>query len=118
MLLDIGTLDGTRIVSRTSVQYTTGDRVRTDGEGSRQHALAAEHLAGIGVGLGVSVRTYAGSPAAGMPGGFLWSSAQGTMFSVDPRAELAVVFPASTPGPVRRHGRQLVKHLAMQAIAD
>ena len=33
-------------------------------------------------------------------------------------AALAVVFLARTPGPVRRHYRQLVKNLVMQAIAD
>jgi hypothetical protein len=37
---------------------------------------------------------------------------------VDPKEELVVVFLANTPGPVRRHYRELVKTLVVQAIAD
>jgi hypothetical protein len=37
---------------------------------------------------------------------------------VDPKEEMAVVFLANTPGPVRRHYRELVKALIVQAIAD
>jgi len=54
----------------------------------------------------------------GTPGEFMWSGAQGTMFWVDPKEEMVVVFLANTPGPVRRHYRELVKTLVEQAIAD
>jgi CubicO group peptidase (beta-lactamase class C family) len=40
------------------------------------------------------------------------------MFWVDPKEEMAVVFLSNTPGPVRRHYRELVKSLVVQAIND
>jgi CubicO group peptidase (beta-lactamase class C family) len=86
---------------------------------TRLHEFPVEHMDGFGFGLGVAVRTQAG--VAGVPGTlgeFLWSGAQGTMFWVDPREEMAVVFLANTPGPARRHYRELVKTLVVQAIAD
>ena len=54
----------------------------------------------------------------GTPGEFTWSGAQGTMFWVDPKEEMVVVFLANTPDPIRRHYREPVKTLVVQAIAD
>jgi CubicO group peptidase (beta-lactamase class C family) len=54
----------------------------------------------------------------GSPGDFHWSGAQGTTFWVDPGEELAVVFMANTPGPIRRHYRELIKTLVLQAVVD
>ena len=86
---------------------------------SRLHEFAVEHLDGAGFGLGVAVRRHAGiAGVPGTPGEFLWSGAQGTMFWVDPKEELVVVFLANTPGPIRRHYRELVKYLVVQSIAD
>jgi CubicO group peptidase (beta-lactamase class C family) len=119
MLLSKGTLDGTRVLSRKSVEYMTANQLGPNVDVSRLHEFAVEHLDGAGFGLGVAVRTQTGvGGVPGSPGEFLWSGAQGTMFWVDPKEELAVVFLASTPGPVRRHYRQLVKNLVVQAIAD
>jgi CubicO group peptidase (beta-lactamase class C family) len=119
MLLNKGTFDGTRLLSRKTVEYMTADHLDADVDVSRLHEFAVEHMDGFGFGLGVAVRRHAG--IAGVPGSageFLWSGAQGTMFWVDPKEELAVVFLANTPGPVRRHYRQLVKNLVVQSIAD
>jgi CubicO group peptidase (beta-lactamase class C family) len=119
MLLNKGTFEGTRLLSRKTVEYMTADHLDADTDASRLHEFAVEHMDGFGFGLGVAVRRHAG--IAGVPGSageFLWSGAQGTMFWVDPKEELAVVFLANTPGPVRRHYRQLVKNLVVQSIAD
>ncbi len=119
MLLNKGTFDGTRVLSRKLVEYMTADQLGPDVDASRLHAFAVEHIDGFGFGLGVAVRKQAGvAGVPGTPGEFLWSGAQGTMFWVDPKEELAVVFLANTPGPVRRHYRELVKTLVVQAIAD
>ena len=119
MLLNNGTLDGTRVLSRKTVEYMTADHLGPDVDVSRLHEFAVEHIDGFGFGLGVAVRRQAGiAGVPGTPGEFLWSGAQGTMFWVDPKEELAVVFLANTPGPVRRHYRELVKALIVQAIAD
>jgi CubicO group peptidase (beta-lactamase class C family) len=119
MLLNKGTLDGTRLLSRKTVEYMTADHLGPGVDVSRLHEFAVEHIDGYGFGLGVAVRRETGR--AGVPGSageFLWSGAQGTMFWVDPKEELAVVFLANTPGPIRRHYRELVKTLVVQAIAD
>jgi CubicO group peptidase (beta-lactamase class C family) len=119
MLLSKGALDGARVLSRKSVEYMTANQLGANVDASRLHEFAVEHLDGAGFGFGVAVRTQTGvGGVPGSPGEFLWSGAQGTMFWVDPREDLAVVFMASTPGPVRRHYRQLVKNLVVQAIAD
>ena len=119
MLLNKGAFDGTRILSRKTVEYMTANQLGANVDVSRLHEFAVEHMDGFGFGLGVAVRTQAGvAGVPGTPGEFLWSGAQGTMFWVDPREEMAVVFLANTPGPVRRHYRELVKTLVEQAIAD
>jgi len=119
MLLNKGTLDGTRVLSRKTVEYMTADQLGPNVDVSRLHEFAVEHIDGFGFGLGVAVRRQSGiAGVPGTPGEFLWSGAQGTMFWVDPKEDLAVVFLANTPGPVRRHYRELVKTLIVQAIAD
>jgi len=119
MLLNKGTLDGTRILSRKTVEYMTADHLGPGVDVSRLHEFAVEHIDGFGFGLGVAVRRQTGiAGVPGTPGEFLWSGAQGTMFWVDPKEELAVVFLANTPGPVRRHYRELIKTLVVQAIND
>ncbi len=119
MLLNKGTLDGTRILSRKTVEYMTANQLGANVDASRLHEFPVEHMDGFGFGLGVAVRTQAGMAGVpGTPGEFMWSGAQGTMFWVDPKEEMVVVFLANTPGPARRHYRELVKTLVVQAIAD
>jgi len=118
MLLNKGTLDGTRILSRKTVEYMTANQLGANVDASRLHEFPVEHMDGFGFGLGVAVRTQAGvAGVPGTPGEFMWSGAQGTMFWVDPKEEMVVVFLANTPGPARRHYRELVKTLVVQAIA-
>src|SRR5579871_584178 len=119
MLRNNGTFHGTRILSRKTVEYMTSNQLGPEVDKSRLDEFAVEHMNGFGFGLGVAVRTQPG--VAGVPGTsgeFLWSGAQGTMFWVDPKEELTVVFLANTPGPVRRHYRELVKWLVEQAVND
>jgi CubicO group peptidase (beta-lactamase class C family) len=119
MLLNKGTLEGTRLLSRKTVEYMTANQLDANVDVSRLHEFPVEHMDGFGFGLGVAVRTQTGvAGVPGTPGEFMWSGAQGTMFWVDPKEEMAVVFLANTPGPVRRHYRELVKTLVVQAIAD
>ena len=119
MLLNRGSIDGTRILSRKTVEYMTANQLSPSMDVSRLNEFAVEHMDGFGFGLGVAVRTQAGvAGVPGTPGEFLWSGAQGTMFWVDPKEEMVVVFLANTPGPVRRHYRELIKTLVVQAIVD
>ena len=119
MLLNKGMLDGKRILSRKTVEYMTANQLGANVDVSRLHEFPVEHMDGFGFGLGVAVRTQPGvAGVPGTPGEFMWSGAQGTMFWVDPKEEMVVVFLANTPGPARRHYRELVKTLIVQAIAD
>jgi CubicO group peptidase (beta-lactamase class C family) len=119
MLLNKGELGGTRVLGRKTVEYMTADHLGPNVDVSRLHEFAVEHIDGFGFGLGVAVRRQTGiAGVPGTPGEFLWSGAQGTMFWVDPKEEMAVVFLANTPGPVRRHYRELIKTLVVQAIVD
>jgi len=119
MLLDKGTFEGTRLLSRKTVEYMTSNQLGPNVDVSRLHEFPVEHMDGFGFGLGVAVRTQPGvAGVPGTPGEFMWSGAQGTMFWVDPKEEMVVVFLANTPGPARRHYRELVKTLVEQAIAD
>jgi len=119
MLLDKGVANGTRFLSRKYVEYMTSNQLGPNVDVRRLNEFAVEHMDGFGFGLGVAVRTQPGiAGVPGTPGEFLWSGAQGTMFWVDPKEEMVVVFLANTPGPVRRHYRELVKMLVEQAITD
>ena len=119
MLLNKGTFEGTRLLSRKTVEYMTSNQLGANVDASRLHEFAVEHMDGFGFGLGVAVRTQPGiAGVPGTPGEFMWSGAQGTLFWVDPKEEMVVVFMANTPGPVRRHYRELVKTLVVQSIAD
>jgi CubicO group peptidase (beta-lactamase class C family) len=119
MLLNHGALDDTRVLGRKTVEYMTANHLGADVDVSRLHEFAVEHMDGFGFGLGVAVRTQTGvAGVPGTPGEFLWSGATGTMFWVDPKEQLAVVFLANTPGPVRRHYRELIKSLVIQAVID
>jgi CubicO group peptidase (beta-lactamase class C family) len=119
MLLNKGTFEGTRLLSRKTVEYMTSNQLGPNVDVSRLNEFPVEHMDGFGFGLGVAVRTRTGvAGVPGTPGEFMWSGAQGTMFWVDPKEELVVVFLANTPGPARRHYRELVKTLVLQAIAD
>jgi CubicO group peptidase (beta-lactamase class C family) len=119
MLLNKGAAGGTRILSRKTVEYMTSDQLGPDVNVERLHNFAVEHIAGYGFGLGVAVRRQAGvAGVPGTPGEFLWSGAQGTMFWVDPKEEMTVVYLGNTPGPIRRHYREVIKTLVLQSIAD
>jgi len=119
MLLNKGTFEGNRLLSRKTVEYMTSNQLGPNVDVSRLHEFPVEHMDGFGFGLGVAVRTQPGvAGVPGTPGEFMWSGAQGTMFWVDPKEEMVVVFLANTPGPARRHYRELVKMLVEQSIAD
>lgn len=119
MLLNRGTLDGTRLLGRKTVEYMTADQLGPAVDTSRLHDFAVEHIDGYGFGFGVAVRRTPGvAGIMGSPGEFHWAGAQGTLFWVDPKEELAVVFLAQTPGATRVHYRQVVPTLVLQSIVD
>ncbi len=117
MLLNRGTLDGTRLLGRKTVEHMAADQIgpEVDVEALRNYP----NINGYGFGLGVAVRRGTGvAGIMGSPGDFHWGGAGGTYFWVDPKEELAVVFMAATPGAARLHYRQTITSLVLQAIVD
>lgn len=119
MLANGGQFDGTRIMSRTTVNLMTSDHL-----GNRIAApfTPGELLfssPGYSFGLGFAVRTGAGmSTLLGSAGEFTWGGYGGTFFWVDPKEEIVAVYMSQAPGPSRQYYRRLFKALVYQAVVD
>lgn len=119
MLLGGGKLDGTRIISRKTLDLMTSNHLVGGGD-LTQHSVgifSEDENAGVGFGLGFAVTL---DPArAGIPGSagdFYWGGMFSTGFFVDPVEEICMVFmtqlmPSSTY-PVRREVKTFV-HAAL-----
>ena len=117
MLLDGGKLEGKRVLSRKTVEYMLSNQLAPGTV--NLIANADPTSADMGFGLGVAVRTTPGIVRkVGSVGEFSWNGAYGTSWWADPKEQLAVVFMAQTPGPIRWHYRYLVNALVEQAIVD
>jgi CubicO group peptidase (beta-lactamase class C family) len=116
MLLNMGSLQGRRILSRKTVELMISDQLGPD---VRERTTSPALAEGYSFGLGFSVRSQAGRAAlAGSTGDFGWGGAFGTYFWVDPQEELAVVFMAAAPGYMGQVLRVLVKNLVLASIID
>jgi CubicO group peptidase (beta-lactamase class C family) len=117
MLLDKGKLGHVRILGRKTVEYMTSNQLGP--EVKNLVANADPTRADYGFGLGLAVRTTPGIVRLmGSVGDFSWPGASGTNWWVDPHEQLAVVFMAHSPGPIRWHYRYLINALVDQAIVD
>jgi CubicO group peptidase (beta-lactamase class C family) len=113
-----GADQGPRVLSRASLDLMTSDHLAPDVP-SRIADTMDPAAAGYGFGLGFAVRRQDGVSALhGNTGDFYWSGVYGTYFWVDPAEDLAVVFMAATPGPMRLRYRQLIRTLTYSALAD
>ncbi len=117
MLLNRGRLGDARVLGSKSVDYMTSDHL---GPEIRNNLTVTDpSREGYGFGLTMAVRRTAGGPGImGSPGDFSWGGAFGTIFWVDPKEQLVVVFMAHTPGPIRQHYRKVVNALVYQSIVD
>jgi CubicO group peptidase (beta-lactamase class C family) len=115
MLLNGGSLDGVRVLSRKTVEYMTSDHLGPEVDLSKLNDYP--NIRGYGFGLGVAVRRSAGRGGMpGSPGEFHWAGSTGTYFWVDPAEELVTVFMAHAPGAIRYYHRQLLHALVLQAL--
>ena len=116
MLLNGGSLNDQRILSRKSVEEMTRDHMHP---GIANNLTGTEgNMVNWGFGLTVAVRREGGSGMLGSPGMFSWNGAYGTAMWVDPKEQLAVVFMAATPGLLRQYYRRVINALVYQAITD
>ncbi len=116
LLANQGQWQGQRLLARKSVEAMTSDQLGP--EVNTERLRDNPSLAGYGFGLGVAVRRATGGGAAqpGSAGEFYGHGAQGSMFWVDPKEQLVVVFMAQAPMPQRHYLRQLVSTLVLQAL--
>ena len=96
MLANGGTLDGTRLLGRKTVELMTCNHLPGDGEmADFALPLGYGEVGFAGAGFGLTVAVSKGPQATGVvgsPGEFMWGGAASTTFWVDPTEELAVVF--------------------------
>jgi CubicO group peptidase (beta-lactamase class C family) len=119
MLLNGGQLDGTRVLSRTTVALMTSDHLGTRIAAPTTPGELLLGTPGYTFGLGFAVRQGAG--VAGVPGSageFMWAGYAGTYFWVDPKEELVAVYMSQAPSTVRAYYRRLVKQLVYAAIVN
>lgn len=105
-----GSLQGTRLVSRKTIEWMTSDHVG---------AIPVNGdllLPGYGFGLGFSVRLTGGlGPQPGSAGQYFWSGIGGTSFFVDPAEDLFAMLLTQAPGQ-RIFFRNLFRHLVYAAV--
>jgi len=119
MMLNGGQLEGTRILSRTTVTLMTSDqlgKIKDNGITPGELLLGVK---GFTFGLGFAVRQEDGLAAMpGRAGEFTWAGAAGTFFWVDPKEQLVALLMTQAPGPSRVYYRKLFTQLVYQAITD
>jgi CubicO group peptidase (beta-lactamase class C family) len=117
MLLNKGKFGDTRILGRKTAEYMLSNQLGP--EVKNLIAAADPTRADSGFGLSVAVRTTPGIvPMMGSVGEFGWPGGSGTNWWADPQEDLAVVYMAHTPGPIRWHYRQVINALVERAIMD
>ncbi len=119
MMLNGGTLDGQRILSRTTVRWMTSDHLGpripiapTPGGNVLNPTLYT-------FGLGFAVRPSDGLAfAPGSAGDYYWGGYAGTIFWVDPKEEIVAVMMMQSPGAMRLYHRNLLRQLVYQAVVE
>jgi CubicO group peptidase (beta-lactamase class C family) len=112
MLLNNGTLDGKRLLSRKTIEYMTADHL---GPITGASDLL---IPGYGFGLGFAVRMHAGiAQVPGSVGQYFWGGLAGTTFWVDPAEQLFALMLIQGPGQ-REYYRVLFRDMVYAAFAD
>lgn len=114
MMLNNGTYNGTRILSRKSVELMTTNHL--DGDHYKDVKFPWDW--GVGFGLGFSVTTDAGDRGVlGSLGEYGWGGAYHSSYWVDPTENLVVVY-FTQVNPITLDDHQKLRSLIYQAIVD
>jgi len=116
-MLNLGTLDGARILAPQTVRHMTADHLGSIGV-NRVGRSGSLLPPGHGFGLGFAVRTHEGmSPLPGSPGMYYWGGVSGTTFFVDPAKEFFALMMIQAPNQ-RDFYRPLFRNLVYAALLD
>jgi len=117
MLLNNGSLDGRRYLSRTTVALMTSDHLGPKVATPLQPGELLMGVQGYTFGLGFMVRQGPGlASVPGSEGDYAWAGAGGTFFWIDPKEQVIGLMMAQTPGPIRQYYRRMIKQLVYQAL--
>lgn len=117
MLLNGGTLDGRRYLSRSTVALMTSDHLGPKVATPVQPGEVLMGVQGYTFGLGFMVRQGAGIAGVhGSEGDYAWGGVGGTFFWIDPKEQLIGLMMAQTPGAIRQTYRRMIKTLVYQAV--
>jgi CubicO group peptidase (beta-lactamase class C family) len=112
MLLNGGTLDGARLLSRKTIEYMTADHL--NGLPGTFDLL----VPGYGFGLGFTVRLHTGvAQTPGSIGQYSWGGLAGTTFWVDPAEQFYAVMMIQAPH-ARVYLRAMMRDMVYAAIED
>jgi CubicO group peptidase (beta-lactamase class C family) len=112
MLLDGGTFDGRRLLSRKTIELMTADHL------GPMTGASDLLLPGHGFGLGFAVRLHAGiASVPGSVGQYFWGGLAGTTFWVDPAEQMFALLLIQAPGQ-RDYYRTLFRDLVYSAFDD
>ncbi len=117
MLLNGGSFDGKRYLSRTTITLMTSDHLGPKVATPAQPGELLMGVQGYTFGLGFMVRQGPGMAGVhGSEGDYAWGGYGGTFFWIDPKEQLIGLLMAQTPGASRQHYRRMIKTLVYQAI--
>ncbi len=106
MLLNDGELDGTRYLSRKTIELMTANHVgemRGNGQG-------------FGLGFGI-ITDVAASDMPGSAGQYFWNGAYSTFFFIDPKEDLISIL-MSQRSPYSNFHEAMIRQMTYQALAD
>ncbi len=119
MMLNGGTLDGQRILSRTTVRWMTSDHLGPRIPIAQSPGGSVLFPSLYTFGLGLAVRPSDGLAfTPGSAGDYNWGGYAGTVFWVDPKEQIVGVMMMQSPGAMRTYHRNLLRQLVYQAVAD
>lgn len=117
MLLNGGTFEGKRYLSRTTVALMTSDHLGPKVATPIQPGELLMGVQGYTFGLGFMVRQGAGlASVPGSEGDYAWAGLGGTFFWVDPKEQLIGILMTQTPGAIRQQYRRMIKQMVYQAL--
>ena len=115
MLLNGGSIDGKRVLGPQTVAFMASNHLNKDIKNNV--GLTEPGRVGYGFGLGVAVRMERGLSAInGNVGDYTWNGANGTVFWVDPKEQMAVVMMGVAPGEIRKIHREQLNSVIYGAL--